>query len=129
MEMPGLVYERAGTYSRRDALAVGCWNSDAQDALHRHRVTAIAPILEEAAGTIPFTVIECRGVYVILTMELCLKTSELDTLRLFRVAFGFCDFADHARIHALYSPCFNPHPAWWLDATAHVLNVIYACSA
>jgi hypothetical protein len=50
----------------------------------------------------------------------------LDTLRFFRVAFGFCDFADHARIHALYSPYFNPHPApgWMPPPTYRLLYTL-----
>ncbi len=59
-------------------------------------MAAITPILEETAGTIPFTVIECRGVDIILPLKLGFEASELDTLRFLRLALGLCDFADHA---------------------------------
>jgi len=58
-------------------------------------MAAIAPVLEKATGAMPLTMIECCGMYVIFTLELCLKTGELDALWFFRVTLGFGNLADH----------------------------------
>ena len=76
-------------------MAVCRWDSHAQDALHSHGMAAITPVLEEATGTTPLTIIVVGGVNVILTPERCLKAGKLDSLRLFRITLGFCDLADH----------------------------------
>lgn len=76
-------------------MTVCCWNSDAQNALHSHGVAAVAPIVEKAAGAVPFAVVEGGGMNIILAMEICLEARELDTFRFLRIAFGFCDLAYH----------------------------------
>ncbi len=77
-------------------MAMCCWNSHAQYALHGHGVAAITPVLEEAAGTVPFTIIVVGGVDVILASERCLKASELDPFGLFSITLGLCNLMDHA---------------------------------
>ena len=92
----GLVHERAGAYARRDTVPVRCWNSHAQNSLHRHRVTAIPPVMEETTGAMPLTVIIVCGMNIILAPERRLKAIELDSFGFFRVTLGFRDFTDHA---------------------------------
>lgn len=76
-------------------MTVYLWNSDAQNALHRHRVAAIAPILEEAAGAVPLTIVKGRRMNIILTLEICLEAGELNTLWFFGITLGFGDLADN----------------------------------
>jgi|SRR5579863_7193509 len=92
----GLVQERAATNSCRDAEALICRNSHAQNTLHSHRMATVTPVLEEAAGTVPFTIIEVGGVDIILASERRLEASELDPFGLFCVTLGFCNLMDHA---------------------------------
>jgi hypothetical protein len=94
--LAGLVHQGAGAYACRNAVPVCCWNSHAQYSLHRHRVTAIPPVMEETTGAMPLTVIIVCGVNIILAPKGCLKTSELDPFGFFRVPLGFRDFTDHA---------------------------------
>src|SRR5437879_4063809 len=91
-----LVYERTCSQSCRDAVTVRCWNRYAQYALHCHGVAAISPILEEAAGAIPLTIIKVCCMYIILAPECGLEASKLDALRLFCITLGFCDLVDDA---------------------------------
>src|SRR5512143_1474388 len=92
---PLLVNKRTGTNTSRHTVTVRCRNSYTKHALHRHSVAAITPILEEATGTLPLTIIKCGGMNIIFTVELDLKARKLDALRLFSVALGFCNFVDH----------------------------------
>ncbi len=71
-------------------------NSHTQYSLHCHSVATVAPILEEAAGAVPLTIIVVGGMDIILTSKRCLEASELDSLGFFCIAFGFCDLIDHA---------------------------------
>lgn len=80
-------------------MPIGRRDRDAQDPLHRHGMAAIAPIMEEATGTTPLTIVEGRGMHIILAVELGLEASKLYTFRFLRVAFGLCNFADHTRVH------------------------------
>ncbi len=76
-------------------MTVRCRNSYAQYSLHSHGMAAVTPILEEATGTTPLTIVVVGGVDIILTPERCLEASELNSLGFFRIALGFCDLADH----------------------------------
>jgi len=58
-------------------------------------MAAVAPIVKEAAGTLPGSIIVCGGMDIIFTLEPGFKASELDSLWFFRIALGFCNFADH----------------------------------
>ena len=71
------------------------WNSHAQYALHRHRMAAVTPVMEEMTGTVPFTVIVSCGVNVILAPERRFEASKLNTLGFFRVTLSFGDLIDH----------------------------------
>jgi hypothetical protein len=62
-------------------------------------MAAIAPIVEKSTSTLPLTIIEGSGMDIILTVELGLKAGELNALWFLGVAFRFCNFADHTRIH------------------------------
>ena len=76
-------------------------------------MAAVTPILEEAASTIPFTIVVISGVDVVLASKRRLETSELNPLGFFCVTLGFCDLIDHARIHGRYTPYFlvtTPRP-------------------
>ncbi len=77
-------------------MAIRCGNSHAQYTLHSHGVAAVTPVLEEAAGTVPFTIVVVGGVDIILASERCLEASELDPFGLFCVTLGFCNLMDHA---------------------------------
>src|SRR5579871_1857525 len=90
------VQQGAGAYACRNARSMGCRNSHAQHALHRHRMAAITPVMEETTGAMPLTVIIVRGVNIVFAPEGSLEMGELDSLRLFRIAFGFGDLANHA---------------------------------
>jgi len=94
--LAGLVHEGAGAYTRRDTVPVRCWNSHAQYSLHRHRMTAISPVMKETTGAMPLTVIIVCGMNIILAPERRFKASELDSFGFFRVTLGFSDFTDHA---------------------------------
>ena len=65
-------------------------------ALHRHRMAAIAPVVEEATGAVPLTTIVVSGMHIVLAPKGGLETRKLNTLWLLGVTFGFRDFADHA---------------------------------
>jgi hypothetical protein len=84
-------------------VTVCCWDSNAQDTLHRHSVATITPIMEKAAGALPCTIIKCSRVRIIFTLEFGLKVCKLNALWFFGIAFGFCDLVDHARIHNFLS--------------------------
>jgi hypothetical protein len=58
-------------------------------------MAAVAPIMKEATSTLPGPVIVCGRMDIILALEPSFKASELDSLWLFRIALGFCNFADH----------------------------------
>ena len=76
-------------------------------------MAAVTPILEEAAGTIPFTIVIISGVDIVLASKGCLETGELNPFGFFCIALGFCDLIDHARIHGRYTPYFlvtTPRP-------------------
>lgn len=90
-----LVHERASAYTRRNTMPVRCWNSHAQNSLHRHRVTAIPPVMEETTGAMPLPVIIVRGMNIILAPESRFKAIELDSFGFFRVTLGFSDLTDH----------------------------------
>lgn len=90
-----LVHERASAYTRRDTVPVRCWNSHAQNSLHRHRVTAIPPVMEETTGAMPLPVIIVRGMNIILAPESRFKAIELDSFGFFCVTLGFSDLTDH----------------------------------
>jgi hypothetical protein len=77
------------------------WDGHAQYSLHRHRMAAITPVMEEATGAMPLTIVVSRGVDVILASERRLEASELDSLWFFRVTLGFRNLVDHTRIHLI----------------------------
>ena len=85
-------------------MTVSSGNCNPQDALHCHRVAAITPVVEKTTSALPLSIIESRGMNIILALERCFKASKLDALWLRCVALGFCDFVDHARVHGLHSP-------------------------
>jgi hypothetical protein len=58
-------------------------------------MAAIAPIMEEATGTLPVPIIIGGSMNVVLTLELRFEASELYALGLFRVAFCLRNFVDH----------------------------------
>ncbi len=87
-------------------MSMRCGNSHAQNSLHCHGVTAITPVLEEATGATPLTIIVVSGMDIVLASELGFETSELNPLGFFCVTLGFCDLIDHARIHGRYTPYF-----------------------
>jgi hypothetical protein len=62
-------------------------------------MATVAPIMEEAAGAVPFSVIEGSGVNIIFAMKFCFKASELDPFGFSGIAFGFRNLAYHARVH------------------------------
>ena len=70
-------------------------NSHAQYSLHRHRMAAVTPIVEEATCAVPLAVIIVRGVDIILAPERCLEASKLNSLGFFRVTLGFRNLTDH----------------------------------
>ena len=72
------------------------WNSHAQYPLHRHRMAAVTPVMEESTGTGPLTVVVGRGVDIVLAPERRLKASKLNSFGFFRVTLSFCDLVDHA---------------------------------
>lgn len=86
----------AGTDAGWDAGTIGRWNGYTQNALHRHGMAAVTPIVEETTGAMPLPVIVGRGVNIVLAAERSFKSCELDALRLFRVSLGFRDLVDHA---------------------------------
>jgi len=51
--------------------------------------------MKEATGTLPGPVIVCGRMDIILALEPGFKASELDSFWFFRIALGFCNFADH----------------------------------
>ncbi len=83
----------------RFPLALGSWNSDAQDTLYSHCMATRPPIREEAAGATPFSLLEGRGVGIIFASEGRFKAVELNAIWLFRVALRLRNFADHTRMH------------------------------
>ena len=76
-------------------MAVGSWDGHTQYTLHGHSVAAVTPIMEEATSTLPLTIVKRGCVNIILALERCFETSKMDALRLFRIALGFGNFADH----------------------------------
>lgn len=71
-------------------------NRYTQHALDRHSMAAITPIVEKATSTVPLAVVVRGGMDIVLALELDLEARELDALRLFCIAFRFCDLTDHA---------------------------------
>jgi hypothetical protein len=91
----GLVHQGAGANTSRNTMTECCWNSHAQYSLHCHRMAAVAPVVEESTGTVPFTVIIGCGVEIVLAPERRLEASKLNAVRFFRVTLSFCDLIDH----------------------------------
>jgi hypothetical protein len=58
-------------------------------------MAAIAPVMEESTGTVPFTVVKVCGMDIILAPERRLEASKLNAFRFFRVTLSFCDLIDH----------------------------------
>jgi hypothetical protein len=58
-------------------------------------MAAITPIVKEAAGALPGSIILCGAMNVIFALEPSFKAGELDAFWLFRITFSFCNFADH----------------------------------
>ena len=76
-------------------MAMRCWNSHAQYSLHRHRMAAVTPVMEEMTGTVPFTIIVSCGMDVILSPERRFEASKLNTFGFLRVTLSFGDLIDH----------------------------------
>jgi len=76
-------------------MSMCCRNSHTQHSLHSHRMAAVTPVMEEATGAIPLTVVIVRGMNIILAPERCLEASKLNSLGFFRVTLGFRNFTDH----------------------------------
>lgn len=93
---PPLVHQGAGIQPGGNTLAMFSRDSHTQHTLHSHGVRTMPPILEETAGAVPDPMIIVGGMDIVLTPKLGFEACELDTLRLFRIALGFCNFADHA---------------------------------
>jgi len=91
-----LVYQRAGSQARWNAMSVCCRDCYPQDSLHCHGVTTIAPIMEKAASAIPLTVVVVGGMNIVLSPKRRFKACELNAFGFFGVLFCFCDFIDHA---------------------------------
>jgi len=77
-------------------MAVGGGDGHTQHTLHGHSVAAIAPVMEEATSTLPLALIKGSGMDIIFALKRCFKAIELYPFGFFRIALGFCDFADHA---------------------------------
>jgi hypothetical protein len=58
-------------------------------------MAAVAPIMEETAGTMPLTVIVVCGMHIILAPERRFEASKLNSFRFFRVTPGLSDLIDH----------------------------------
>lgn len=76
-------------------MTVGGGDCHTQHTLHGHGVAAVAPVMEEATSTLPLTLIKGSGMDIVFALKCCLKAIELYPLGFFRIALGFCDFADH----------------------------------
>jgi hypothetical protein len=99
LTLPQLVAKLTSTQASRDAVPVRCRNGYAQDALHRHGMTAIPPVMEETTGAVPLSVVEGGGMNIILAPEGCLEASELNAIGFLSVSPGFRDLVNHAGIH------------------------------
>lgn len=91
-----LVYQRTSTQARWDAMAVGRRDRHSKNALHGHRVAAVAPIMEEMTGAVPLAIIVVSSVNIIFAPKCRFKACELNAFGFFRVAFGFSNLVDHA---------------------------------
>ena len=58
-------------------------------------MAAVAPVMEESTGTVPFTVIVVRSVDIVLAPERRLEASKLNSFGFFRVTLSLCDLIDH----------------------------------
>jgi hypothetical protein len=76
-------------------MTMGRWDCHTENTLHRHCVATISPVMEEAACTLPFSIIIRRRMNIVFALETGFETCELDALWFFRVAFRFCDLVDH----------------------------------
>jgi hypothetical protein len=77
-------------------MTVSSRNRYSKDALHRHCVATVTPIMEEMTGTTPLTIVVLSGVDIIFSPERRLKACELNAFGFFRVAFGLSNLVNHA---------------------------------
>jgi hypothetical protein len=90
-----LLDKRAGANSSWYAVTVSSGNSYTQYALYRHGMAAITPIVEKSTCALPFAIIECGSMDIVLAVKLDFKARKLDALWLISVALGFRNFVDH----------------------------------
>jgi hypothetical protein len=58
-------------------------------------MAAVTPVVEEATGTTPFTIVKIGGMDIIFALESCFKAGKLNPSGFVCITFGFCDLTDH----------------------------------